>query len=123
LELILVLPILLAVLGGAAEFSMLAVARQQLLAASREGARVAATGGTAAEAEAAARATLGGGRLAGAEVRVVGTAGAGQPSAAGDPVEVWVSLPARAAAPDVLRIIGVSLGDQTIVTRTALRTE
>jgi Flp pilus assembly protein TadG len=113
----------MAVLAGAAEFSLIAAARQQLLAASREGARVAATGGSAADAEAVARQTLGGGRLASANVRVVGTAGPGQPSAAGDPVEVWVSLPARAAAPDLLALVGISLGDQSIVTRTALRTE
>src|ERR1700677_2914404 len=60
LELLLVLPILMTVVLGAFEFSMLAQARQQLLTASREGTRVAALGGTVADVEQATQQALGG---------------------------------------------------------------
>src|SRR4051812_7049371 len=48
-ELVLVMPVLVTALLGTIEFSMLLTARQQLLAAAREGARVGSHGGANAE--------------------------------------------------------------------------
>jgi Flp pilus assembly protein TadG len=59
-ELILVFPILVGFLFGTIEFSLLLHTRQQLLDASREGARVAARGGTNAEVIATVKQALGG---------------------------------------------------------------
>jgi Flp pilus assembly protein TadG len=58
-EFIMVLPLLAAFLLGTIEFSMLLHARQQLLAAAREGARVGARGGNDAEIQAQVNAVLG----------------------------------------------------------------
>jgi Flp pilus assembly protein TadG len=123
LELLLVLPILLGLIGGMVEFSLLLGARQQLLAASREGARVAAQGGDAVEVEQAVRTFLGRGNLQAAHVQSVLTDAAGNPLATGDGVQVVVRLPAAAAAPDLLAFVGVSLGDQVLVARTVMRKE
>src|SRR5438874_11588436 len=58
-ELILVFPILVGFFLGTIEFSLLLHARQQLLAASREGARVGARGGNNSEITAAVKQALG----------------------------------------------------------------
>src|SRR5947209_18640608 len=83
-ELLLVLPILLTVLLGAFEFSMLAQVRQQLLLASREGARVAALGGTADDVQLATQRNLGG-ALQRATVQASLTDATGAPVAPGQP--------------------------------------
>src|SRR5579863_2504808 len=63
-ELVLLLPIVLAIVLGMIEYSLMLSTDQQLAVASRQGARVAAQGGTADEVEASARLALGTGNLA-----------------------------------------------------------
>jgi Flp pilus assembly protein TadG len=123
LELLLVLPILLALVAGMVEFSLLLGARQQLVAASREGARVAAQGGDPMEVDRAVRTFLGQGSLQAAQVQSVLTDAAGNPLSTGDSVQVVVQLPATQAAPDLLAFVGVSLHDQVLVARTVMRKE
>lgn len=122
-ELLFALPVALIVFLAMIEFSQLLAARQQLQAASREGARVAALGGDEAEAEAAARRFLGAGALAAAEVVVTDTDNQGQPVPTGGPVSVRVSLPAPLAVPDLLAFIGFSIRGDTLVAQTVMRKE
>src|SRR5436190_24393313 len=92
-ELLFVLPILLVVVFATIEFSALLTVRQQLQAASREGARVAALGGDTQQVEAAVRNFLGSGSLADAKVESVLTDAQNQPLPSGAAVAVTVSLP------------------------------
>lgn len=123
IELLFVLPVALIVLMATIEFSMFLTARQQLTAASREGARVLALGGTPEEAEDAARLFLGSGRLAGATVTVFDTDDNGDPVPAGEPVTVRVSIPTAQAVPDLLAFIGFSLNGDVLVAQTVMRKE
>src|SRR5947208_3221112 len=84
IELLFALPVLLVVLFGTVEFAMVLIARQQLLAASREGARVAAQGGTADEVEDAVRTFLGQGSLSQATVASVLADDFGNPLPSGE---------------------------------------
>jgi Flp pilus assembly protein TadG len=122
-ELLLALPLLLAVLLGTIEFSMLLVARQQLLVASREGARVAAQGGDATDVEQAVQLFLGASSLAGASVQAVLTDDSGQPLPTGAPVAVTVTLPTTQVVPDLLGFIGFSLRGDTLTAQTVMRKE
>lgn len=126
-ELLLLLPVLLVLILAAVEFGMLLHARQQLIAASREGCRVAAVGGNQEDVAEMARQVLGPGRLGDAEIQIALADGTPVPSPAeiptGEAVAVWVRLPARYAVPDLLRFIGYSLRDDQIVARTVMRRE
>jgi Flp pilus assembly protein TadG len=123
LESLFVLPILVLVALAVVEFSLLISARQQLLAASREGARAAATGGSPREIELAVRSRLGHGTLSQAKIRTILVDKDGRPLASGEPVVVQVEVPATAASPDLLRVIGFSLRQQTVAAYTAMRKE
>jgi Flp pilus assembly protein TadG len=123
IELLFALPIALIVLLAMIEFSQILAARQQLQAASREGARVAALGGDPTEAEAAARQFLGTGNLAAATVVVGETDSSGQPIPTGGPVYVIVSLPTGQAVPDLLAWIGFSIRGDTLIAETVMRKE
>jgi Flp pilus assembly protein TadG len=70
-EVVLMFPILVGFLLGTIEMSIAFYSRQQLLTASREGARVAARGGTVAEVEFTVKRVLGSGPLGDATVAVV----------------------------------------------------
>jgi Flp pilus assembly protein TadG len=122
-ELLLALPVLLAVLLGVVEFSLLLVARQELVTASREGARVAAQGGAQTDVIQAVQQFLGAGNLSSATITAVLTDAMGQPLASGQPVSVTVSLPATKAAPDLLKFIGFSIGGETLTAQTIMRKE
>lgn len=122
-EMALVLPILLVVLAAMVEFSMMLVARQQIVAASREGARVAAQGGSNDDVTQAVQLFLGNGNLAQANIDAVLTDGSGRPLPPGSPVMVTVSLPANQAVPDLLAFIGVSLQNETLAAQTVMRKE
>jgi Flp pilus assembly protein TadG len=123
IELLFALPILLAVLLAVVEFSLILVARQQLVTASREGARVAAQGGTVADVVQAVQQFLGTGTLSGAAVSAVLTDDNGVPLPSGSPVAVTVSLPLTQVAPDLLRFVGFSINGQTLATQTVMRKE
>src|SRR5260221_10770903 len=111
-ELLLILPILLMVVLAAVEFSLTLHARQQLVAASREGCRVAALGGNLSEVEGTIRRTLGNGRLADADIELTDETGKaltdGMTIHSGDSVAVWLRLPTVHVVPDLLRFIGYS---------------
>lgn len=127
LELLFVFPLLIMLLAGMIQLSMTLHARQQLVAACREGARVAALGGDATDVERAVHRSLGDGRLG--ESSVLLTTEEDQPLASarqvppGEPVAVWVRLPTARAVPDLLRFIGYSIRDDEIVARTIMRRE
>jgi Flp pilus assembly protein TadG len=123
LELLFVLPILMAILLGTIEFSMFGLARQQIVAASREGARVAALGGSAQDVQHAAQQFLGNGRLANATVQADITDILGNPTPSGQPVRVTVSIRANQAVPDLLIFIGFSIKNETIAAQTVMRKE
>jgi hypothetical protein len=125
--LIFVFPFLLMFLLGMVEVSLMLFSRQQLVAASREGARVAALGGDETDVQETVVRYLGPGRLADADVAV--TAVDGQPVRSardipsGEPVEVWLRLPTAHAVPDLLRFVGFSIREDEIVVRTVMRKE
>jgi hypothetical protein len=127
MELLLVFPIVVALLLGMIEFSMILFSRQQLLAASREGARVAALGGDKQDVKNAVQRYLGQGRLATTEVRLTDAAGAAIASGGavppGEPVEVWLRLPTNYAVPDLLKFVGFSIKKDELVARTVMRRE
>jgi hypothetical protein len=126
-ELLLVLPILLIVVLAAVQFSLTLHARQQLVAASREGCRVAALGGDLGEIERTIRLTLGNGRLADADIELTDEAGkpisAGMTIPSGDSVAVWLRLPTIHVVPDLLRFMGYSIQKDEMVARTVMRRE
>src|SRR5262249_12926494 len=72
-EVVLLFPILVGFLLGTIEFSIAFYSRQQLLTATREGARVAARGATVAEVQATVKRVLGNGPLGDATVEVTQT--------------------------------------------------
>jgi Flp pilus assembly protein TadG len=123
LELLLILPVLLALLGGLIEFSVLLVARQQLASASSQGARVAALGGDQTAVEQAARQALGTGAVSAATVEATLTDASGLPLPSGAAVEVTVEVPAAQVAPNLLRVIGFSLGNRVLSAQTVMRKE
>ena len=73
-EMILLLPIMIGFLLGTIEFSIAFYSRQQLLTATREGARVGAHGGTDTEIQTTVQSYLGTGPLGDATVTVTRTA-------------------------------------------------
>jgi Flp pilus assembly protein TadG len=123
LELLFVLPILMSILLGTIEFSLFGLARQQVVAASREGARTAALGGNSQEVQQAVQQYLGNGALANATVQASLTDALGNPIPSGQPVQVTVSLPANQAVPDLLAFIGFSIKNETIAAQTVMRKE
>ena len=126
-ELLLVLPILLLVVLAAVQFSLTLHARQQLVAASREGCRVAALGGDLSEIAKTIRRTLGNGRLADAEIELTDETGKpiseGVTVPSGDSVAVWLRLPTVHVVPDLLRFMGYSIQRDELVARTVMRRE
>jgi Flp pilus assembly protein TadG len=123
IELLIVLPILLTVLLGTIEFSLLLTAQQQVSLAAREATRVAATGGSVADIEQAVRLTLGDARYAQASVTAMLTDSNGDPVASGEPIAVRVQMPAGAAVPDLLVFAGLSIRNQVLVGQTVMRKE
>ena len=118
-ELLLLLPIILALILGMVEYSMILSIDQQLAVASREGARVAAQGGSASEAEAAARLVLGPGSV-GLESVVTSQL----TDVSGDPVLVRVVIAdAATVVPNLLRFAGFSIKDKPLAGAAIMRRE
>ena len=122
-ELLLVLPLLLLLLLAMVQFGLLMAAQQQLQLASREGARVAALGGSKTDVEDAARNVLGKGVLAQATIVSVLTDSNDQPLPSGAAVSVEVTLLTKAAVPNFVGWSGVVLAGETISGRTVMRKE
>jgi Flp pilus assembly protein TadG len=118
-ELLLVLPILLALILGMVEYSMILSIDQQLAVASREGARVAAQGGSAGEVEAAARLVLGAGSVGRHSVVTSQLT-----DVSGDPVSVQVVVAnAATVVPNLLRFVGFSIDSKPLAGATVMRRE
>jgi Flp pilus assembly protein TadG len=123
IELLLVLPLLLLIILAMVQIGMLLAAQQELQLASREGARVAALGGSQADVERAARLVLGQGTLSQAVVASALTDGNGNPLPSGAAVVVVVSVSTQTAVPNFVKWSGVVLAGETISGRTVLRKE
>ena len=149
-ELLLLAPIVLGLILGVVELSMMTAANEHLSAASREGCRVAALGGNANEIRRAVYNHLGHGSLGQARIVAVfledgkgqpitsiltlddddreggalsGRDGRGRPIPCGEPVMVRVDIAANQAVPDLLAFIGFSLRKTTLVGQTIMRKE
>jgi hypothetical protein len=123
-ELVLILPILLIFLVGMLEFSMLLTARQQLLAASREGARVAAQGADDHEVRLTVKRVLGNGSIGNAEVNVRRISDDGLDQGAGrDRIEVVVRIPTTRVVPDLLGWAGVTFAGHDMVAGAVMNRE
>jgi Flp pilus assembly protein TadG len=117
LELLLVLPILLSVLGGTIMFGMILVAEQTVTAASQAGARAAAQGGGDCVAGTkAAEQNLGGNLKAKATVTC-------NVDNVNHTVTVTVSVPATDVIPDLLRGFGFSICNIIIAAKTTMPIE
>lgn len=121
LELFLAAPIVGLLACGVLQFALLLTASSAVSAAAAAGQREATlAGATTADVEAAVARSLKGWRFgAQATVRAVvyDETGASWPlehARSGDVVQVAVTAPAAAAAPDLLRVIGISLADQQL---------
>jgi hypothetical protein len=131
LEVILVFPILLIFFLVMVQSYLLVTVREELLAASRLGARVAAIGDpnnkeqVKEEVQRTVKRSLGSGRLGGAEVRITWADDLKPEETRGeaDWVAVTVEVPARNVVPDVLAWAGFSLGNEKLVAQTVTRQE
>jgi hypothetical protein len=122
-ELLLVLPIVLALILAAVQFAATIAAEQKLAAASREGCRVAATGGSRDAVVQSVEQVLGPSLKKHAEVCTVLTDEARRPLPSGAMVEVVVKVPATKAVPDLLRFVGYSIRNETLVGSAVMRKE
>lgn len=123
LEALIVLPIVGCFFLALCSVAGLEMAWQQMLTASREGARVAALGGTADEVEAATRLFLGGGTVSQSDIQVFITGEDGFPVLPGQPVSVVISIPAALVMPQFGAMIGFAFGENQLVARTTMRKE
>ena len=119
LEALFVLPVLLLVVVALVEFAMLIAAEQKLAEASGVAARTAAVGRSDDDAREAVKAVLGKTQYDAAKVKIDRR----HDDHLGDLVEVRIDLPAKAAAPCVLRSCGVKISDDTLIGRTLMRAE
>lgn len=119
MELVFVLPILLGLLLAIVEFGMLWSANQRVKQAANAAARVATFPGTntAAVTQAAALALDKKPLVESMQCAVAGGA------YSGDMVAVRISVPMRAAAPDLLSFLGFSLNNRYLLAETIMRKE
>ena len=120
IELLLVMPVHMAIVLAMIQFSLLISARQQVTGAAREAGRVAALGGSNTEIQATVD------RFFGSQVAKVQTAIAdvnGDPILPGQPVAVVVRVQASCLVPELLRVIGFSMRNQELVARAVMRKE
>lgn len=120
MELLLALPILMTVVLGMVQFSLLISARQIVTVAAREGGRVAALGGTQEEIQAAVDRSIG---CQVAQVQAAIDDAAGDPIDAGEPVTVVVRVRTSCLVPELLSFAGISFRNQEMVARAVLRKE
>jgi hypothetical protein len=131
IELLFVLPIMLIFLLAIAQFYLVVCAREELLAASRLGARVAAASDPHRKEEVreevakVVKRALGHGRLSTAAVKVTWADELPPKDTAGeaDWVQVSLDIPLRRVTPDVLGWVGFALGKQHMVVATTMKQE
>jgi len=123
-ELVLVLPIFVILLTAMIEFCLLLTARQELLTASREGARIASHGAPNEEVRERVRHILGDGRLGTAEVNIRHFAEDSLlPNAPRDRVQVVVQIPTTRVVPDFLGLVGISFAEDELIAGTVMSME
>jgi len=130
-EMILVIPILLAVVLALVQFGITLMSMQGITAAARVGTRQATLpSATQASVEAAVSQVLAGWHFAGKETTEIFVNGspvnAGNPltnAVTGDAVAVRVTVPTTDAVPDLLKFIGGSIVGQDLKTEFVLRKE
>ena len=119
LEILFILPIILGLVLGMVEFSLVLAADQQLAVASREGSRVAAQGGSPSEVEAATRFVLGSGKLGNNSLVVSQLS-----DVSGNPVSVTVTVPdAATVVPNLLRFVGYNIRGKPLASVSIMRRE
>jgi Flp pilus assembly protein TadG len=118
MELVLVLPILMILLMGFFEFSLLFYARGDVVHASRVGARYATLSGVTEE-DVANEVSSNLPPSLRRGLRVASQLG----QHAGDEVTVTVAVPSTSAAPDLLWLIGYSIQNEPLVAQTRMRKE
>ena len=131
LEMLLILPVFLALLVGFVEFSSIVVVEERLEAASAQGARVASQGGSVTDVYTAVNYSLGPGGLQDNRTITITNPAAADPTAAidptmvdsGTPIMVRVEVTANLVVPDLLRFIGYSLSNQALVGQSVMRKE
>jgi len=123
IELLLLLPVLLAVVAAGVEFGLGIAAQQKLTAASALGARVASQQGDLAAVKSAVHAALGTGGWESAVIEANLSDASGAPLPSGADVVVIVTLDAGAVVPDMLGFVGLSLKGVRLTGRTLLRKE
>lgn len=119
LESLFVLPVLLLVVVALVEFATLIAAEQKLAEASGVACRTAAVGRSDDDCKEAVKAVLGKHQYDAAKIHIDRR----RDPHCGEVVEVCIHLPAKAAAPCVLRSCGVKLTDDDLVGRTYMRSE
>jgi len=123
-ELLLIMPIFLILLTAMIEFCLIFVARQELMAACREGCRVASHGAPNAEVRAAVETVLGDSRLSKADVNITHfEEDHVLPNAPRDRVRVVVHLPTTAVVPDFLGLVGISFAEDELACGTVMSME
>jgi len=123
MELLLILPLMMAIFFGTVEYGLLLAAEARLFNASREGARVAAAGGDSDDVEAAVKAALIAREAELVDIQSLLTDDNDDPLKPGDQVAVMVSAPATTLVPDFLRFIGISISNRCLIGQTVMRKE
>lgn len=121
-EVMLVLPILLLVLLAAIQFSETLTLEDRMAEASRQGARVAATGGDETAIRNAIQNVIGT-SIYNQSTVTIGYVNTNDGVAGHVSVQVTVSVPAKNAAPNYLSIIGFDNSNDSIVGQTVMRME
>jgi len=123
MELLLILPLMMAIFFGTVEYGLLLAAEARLFNASREGARVAAAGGDFDDVEAVVKAALLAREAELVDIQALLTDDNDDPLKPGDQVAVMVSAPATTLVPDFLRFIGISISNRCLIGQTVMRKE
>lgn len=122
IEVLILLPIVVAVSVAVIEFGMYVGWQQRFAAATRDAVRVAAVGGTEDEVRDILRAHLSDGILNQATVTILIEDG-GVPRPTGSPVLVRVEINAAILVPDLLRFVGFTIRTESIAGQAVMRKE
>lgn len=130
-ELLFTLPILLMFLFVILQIYLVVTAREEMLAASRLGARVAAAGDYAQKAQVTeevnqtVRRALGRGRLTPTTIKVVWSRDLPPEEVVGeaDWVQVRLEIPVRRVSPDLMGWLGMTFGGQQLLVATTMKEE
>lgn len=131
-ELVLTLPLLLVVVLAVIQFSMLLISSQAVSAAANVGVRQASLpSATAAAVQSAVFQSLTGWKFQGEAEVVIYVNGVSEMSSpgelaasnTGDLVTVTVNVPSIEASPDLLKLVGFSIADQTLTATYVMRKE